>query len=79
MVSEIVLFGQLTQMCAENLEREFAKIEPGITALLDIPGNVFVRHPDGSENNSDDYVLQKGDMLVVGLGKSVKTFDAAIM
>ncbi len=78
-VSEIVLFGQLTQMCAENLEREFAKIEPGITALIDIPGNVFVRHPDGSENNSDDYVLQKGDMLVVGLGKSVKTFDAAIM
>ncbi|MBA7650505.1 hypothetical protein ES703_58311 [subsurface metagenome] len=73
-MSEISLFGRLSMISAESIEREFDKIEPGVTALKDISGNVFVRDPDGNEHNNDGYVLQGGDLVGILQGASMMNF-----
>ncbi|MFQ5722271.1 MAG: hypothetical protein ACE5GI_07245, partial [Candidatus Aminicenantales bacterium] len=61
--SEIALFGQLSMISAQTIDKEFDKIVPGVTKLSDLKGNVFVRDPDGNEHNNDDYVIQRGDLI----------------
>ncbi|MBW2216989.1 MAG: hypothetical protein JRF34_07340 [Deltaproteobacteria bacterium] len=46
-MSEIALFGRLSIISAEKIEKEFDKIVPGVTKLSELSGNVFVRDPDG--------------------------------
>jgi len=62
-MSEIVLYGQLCNICAESIENEFGKIKPGVTALKDVWGNIWVRDRDGHEDNNNDYVIQRGDLV----------------
>jgi len=62
-MSEIVLYGQLCNICAKTIENEFSKIKPGVTALKDVWGNVWVRDRDGREDNNNDYVIQRGDLV----------------
>lgn len=73
--SEIALFGQLSMISAEIIEKEFDKIVPGITKLSDLNGNVFVRDPDGNERNNDDYVIQRGDLIGLLHSASVMNFS----
>jgi len=62
-MSEIALFGRLSMISTEIIEKEFDKIVPGVTKLSDLNGNVFVRDPDGHEENNSDYVIQRGDLI----------------
>jgi len=39
-------------------------------------GNPFVRHPDGHEDNQNDYIIQRGDLVGIGEGNSLGDFDA---
>jgi len=39
-------------------------------------GNPFVRHPDGREDNQNDYIIQRGDLVGIGEGNSLGHFNA---
>ena len=64
-VGEIALAGYFGMLTMQTLDEEFAKIEPGITRLEELDGNVFVRDPDGNEDNNNEYVLQRGDLITI--------------
>jgi hypothetical protein len=74
-MSEIALFGRLSMISAELIEKEFDKIVPGVTKLSDLNGNVFVRDPDGHEENNSDYVIQGGDLIGLLQGASMMDFS----
>ena len=69
-----IVVGQIT---TEVIDEEFAKIVVGVTTLAEIDGNVFVRDPDGNENNGNDYVLQPGDIITIlnGAGEGLFVTD----
>ena len=73
-MAEIALFGRLCMMSAEIIEGEFEKIVPGVTALSDLSGNIFVRDLDGNEENNTDYVIQRGDLIGILHGASMMDF-----
>jgi len=73
-MSEIALFGRLSMISAELIEKEFDKIVPGVTKLSDLRGNVFVRDPDGDEENNTDYVIQRGDLIGLLEGANMRDF-----
>ena len=75
-LGEIVLDGYFGLLTVETLDREFAKIVPGRTTLAELDGNVFVRAPDGSENNGNDYVIRPGDMVTILNGAGEDFFVA---
>jgi len=64
-VGEIALAGYFGMLTMQTLDEEFAKIEPGVTRLDELDGNVFVRDPDGNEDNNNEYVLQRGDIVTI--------------
>ena len=64
-VGEIALVGYFGMLTMQTLDEEFAKIEPGVTRLEELDGNVFVRDPDGNEDNNNEYVLQRGDLITI--------------
>lgn len=64
-VGEIALAGYFGMLTMQTLDEEFAKIEPGVTRLEELDGNVFVRDPDGNEDNNNEYVLQRGDIITI--------------
>ncbi len=64
-VGEIALTGYFGMLTMQTLDEEFAKIEPGVTRLEELDGNVFVRDPDGNEDNNNEYVLQRGDLITI--------------
>ena len=72
-MSEIALFGRLSIISAELIKKEFEKIIPGVTKLSELKGNVFVRDPDGNEENNTDYVVQRGDLI--GILESANMMD----
>jgi len=72
---EIALYGRLSIESAEMIEKEFDKIEPGVTKLSDLKGNVFVRDPDGNEENNSDYVIQGGDLIGLLEGANMMDFS----
>ena len=76
-VGQIALAGYFGLITTEAIDEEFAKIEVGVTTLAEIDGNVFVRDPDGNENNSNDYVLQPGDIITIlnGAGEGLFVAD----
>jgi hypothetical protein len=76
-IGEIVLDGYFGLLANQIIDEEFAKIEAGVTTLADIDGNVFVRDRDGNENNSNDYVLQRGDLVTIlnGAGEGIFVAD----
>ncbi len=74
-MAEIALFGRLCTISAEIIEGEFNKIVPGVTALNDLSENVFVRDPDGNEENNTDYVIQRGDLIGILHGASMLDFS----
>ena len=75
-LGEVVLDGYFGLLTIERLDREFAKIVPGVTTLAELDGNVFVRDPDGKENNGNDYVVQPGDMITILNGAGEDFFVA---
>ncbi|MFT5500726.1 MAG: hypothetical protein ACI88G_000859 [Woeseiaceae bacterium] len=76
-LGEIVLGGYFGLETAAKIDREFAKIEVGVTTLADIDGNVFVRDHDGNEDNGNGYVLQRGDVITIlnGSGEGISVAD----
>ena len=74
-MAEIALYGRLLMISTEIIEREFEKIVPGVTALKDISGNVFVRDPDGNEENNTDYIVQPGDLIGILDGANMLDFS----
>jgi hypothetical protein len=74
-MAEVALLGRLLMTSTANIEEEFSKIEPGVTKLSDINGNVFLRDPDGNEENNSDYVVQPGDLIGILSGARMLTFD----
>jgi Xaa-Pro dipeptidase len=74
-MSEIALFGRLSIISAEKIEKEFDKIVPGVTKLSELNGNVFVRDPDGYEENNTDYVIQRGDLIGLLHGANMMDFS----
>jgi Xaa-Pro dipeptidase len=74
-MSEIALFGRLSIISAEKIEKEFDKIVPGVTKLSELNGNVFVRDPDGYEENNTDYVIQRGDLIGLLEGANMMDFS----
>jgi Xaa-Pro dipeptidase len=74
-MAEIALYGRLLMISTQIIEGEFDKIVPGVTALKDISGNVFVRDPDGNEENNTDYVVQRGDLIGLLHGASMMDFS----
>jgi len=77
-MSEIVLYGQLCKVCEKSIEREFNKIVPGVTRLKDVYGNIWVRDRDGHEDNNNDYVVQRGDLLGLINGVSEQSYATHI-
>jgi len=73
-MSEIALFGRLSIISAEKIEKEFDKIVPEVTKLSELNGNVFVRDPDGYEENNTDYVIQRGDLIGLLEGANMMDF-----
>jgi len=74
-MSEIALFGRLSMISAELIEKEFDKIVPGKTKLSELNGNVFVRDPEGREENNTDYVIQRGDLIGLLEGANMMEFS----
>ena len=60
-VSELVRFGQSDPLLEERMGG-FEGIEPGVTALSDVPG-VSVRNRERREGRQNDYIIQRGDDL----------------
>ena len=77
-MSQIVLYGQLCIECAEIIEREFDKIEPGVTTLRSLSGNVFVNDLDGNQQNNTTYVIQRGDLIGIIHGAGNRIFETSI-
>ena len=75
-LGEIVLDGYFGLLTTQIINEEYAKIEVGVTTLAEIDGNVFVRDPDGNENNGNDYVLQPGDLVTILNGSGEGFFVA---
>ena len=73
-MAEVSLMGRLLMTSTASIEAEFAKIKPGVTKLSDIEGNVFLRDPDGNEENNTDYVVQPGNLIGILDGAAMLTF-----
>ena len=76
-VGQIALAGYFGLITTEVIDEEFDKIVVGVTTLAEIDGNVFVRDPDGNENNNNDYIVQPGDIITIlnGAGDGVFVAD----
>jgi hypothetical protein len=77
-MAEIVIYGQLCKISEKKIEREFDKILPGVTALKDVDGNIWVRDRDGYEENNTDYLVQRGDMIGLICGASARSYSTHI-
>lgn len=77
-MSEIVIYGQLCKISEEKIEHEFDKIIPGVTALKDVDGNIWVRDRDGYEENNTGYVVQRGDLIGLICGASAGSYSTHI-
>jgi len=76
---EIELYEQFGAIAADNLDREFGKVVPGVTKLSDIEGNVFLRVPEGREIHAGDrepYVLKGGDLFTILHGAGNQIFHS---
>ena len=76
---EITLYQQFGIIAANNLDREFGKVIPGVTKLSDLEGNVFLRVSDGREIHASDpnpYVLKKGDLFTILHGAGTGVFHS---
>jgi len=76
---EIELYRQFGLITADNLDREFGKVVPGVTELGELEGNVFRRDPDGVEFHAQDrqpYVLQPGDVFTILHGAGNRIFSS---
>ncbi len=76
---EIELYHQFGLIAADNLDREFGKVVPGVTELSELEGNVFRRDPDGFEFHAEDrqpYVLQPGDVFTILHGAGNRIFSS---
>jgi len=77
-MSEIVIYGQLCNISEEKIEQEFDEIVPGVTALKDVSGNIWVRDRDGYEDNNNDYVIQRGDLIGLICGANARSYSTHI-
>ena len=78
-MKEIELAHQFGLIAADNLDREFGKVVPGVTTLADLEGNVFLRVPDGDEHHKSDpdpHVLRGGDLFTILHGARNRIFLA---
>lgn len=78
-MEEIELSEQFGVIAADNLDREFGKVVPGVTKLSDLEGNVFLRVPDGREihaGDPDPYVLKGGDLFTILHGAGSRIFHS---
>ena len=65
--SELVMYKKIRQWIEESMERDFAKIVPGVTKVGDLEGEVTLMRP-GRSRIPDDYVFQGGDLFRIDHG-----------
>ena len=65
--AEVVLYGSLRAQGGKT--RTFDNIVPGVTTLGDI-GGASVINKDGNEKNSDNYLIQRGDLILSWQGNA---------
>ncbi len=65
--SELVMYKKIRQWIEESMERDFAKIVPGVTKVGDLEGEVALMRP-GRSRIPDDYVFQGGDLFLIDHG-----------
>ncbi len=81
--SEFALYKRMRTYIAETHERDWAKIVPGVTKFSDLEGGHYVVDKNGNRigwaapldpgrstaaERSDDYVIQRGDLIHLRLG-----------
>ena len=66
--SEIEMFKKIRKWITESVEREFAKIVPGVTKVSDLEGWPSAVDKDGNRRRGD-YVIQRGDLIASGEGR----------
>jgi hypothetical protein len=66
--SELELYRKIRTMMIESLERDLSQIVPGVTKLKDFEGDVSVMDMDGNRNGREDYVIQRGNLIVLDYG-----------
>jgi len=66
--SELELYKKIRKMMTESLERDIHTIVPGVTKLNDLEGDVSVMNPDGNRTGNGNYVIQRGDLIVLDYG-----------
>ncbi len=66
--SEIVMFKKIRKVIAESLERDFAKIVPGVTKLSFPEGGGSVVDKDGNRRSGDS-VIRGGDLIRIAKGR----------
>jgi hypothetical protein len=81
--SEFALYKRMRQYSAETHERDWAKIVPGVTKFSDLEAGLYVVDKNGNRigwaapldpgrstaaERSDDYVIQRGDLIHLRLG-----------
>ena len=66
--SEIVMFKKIRTVIAESLERDFAKIVPGVTKLSFPEGGGSVVDKDGNRRSGDS-VIRGGDLIRIAKGR----------
>ena len=66
--NEIEMFKKIRAWITESVEREFAKIVPGVTRVSNLEGWPSAVDKDGNRR-SGDYVIQRGDLIASGEGR----------
>ena len=66
--SEIVMFEKIRKWSAELIERDFAKIIPGLTKLSDLETSGPVWGTDDGNRRRGDDVIQRGDLIQLLMG-----------
>ena len=65
--SELVMLRRIRNWTVERLERDFAKIVPGVTTFGDIEGYSVLMRPERS-GGGDNYALKGGDFFIIESG-----------
>jgi len=66
--SEIEMFKKIRKWSDDFIERNFAKIKPGVTKFGDLEGGRSIVDKDGNRRRGD-YVIQRGDIIEIWGGK----------
>ncbi len=79
---EIELYRQFGLIAAENLDKEFAKIVPGVTKLKDLQEDPYLKDRNGNKYHKSyagDYEIQRGDLVTIFQGFGNRIMHASLL